>query len=49
LYYDKKFAIVDFDYYTDTILYLEETARKKLSKWLQDSREKWEVRNKQEE
>ena len=43
LYYDKKFAVVDFDYYTDTILYLEETAKQKLVNRRRESKEKWQA------
>ncbi len=41
VYYDNEFAIFDLDYYTKTIALLEESAKQKLVKWINDSQKKW--------
>jgi len=48
LYYDKKFAVLDFDYCIETVAYMEETARYKLGEWIKGSREKWQREHDQE-
>ena len=43
LYYDKKFAVLDLDYCIETVACMEEMPRRKIVKWIRDSREKWQA------
>ena len=45
VYYDKSFAVLDLDYYTKIVACLEETAKQRLLKWIDDSQKKWKVRD----
>ena len=45
VYYSNEFAIFDLDYYTKTIMSLEESSKLRLNKWIDNSRKKWEASN----
>ena len=48
LYYDKKFTVLDLDYCIEIVACLAEEPKRKLVKWIRDSREKWQTQEKQE-
>lgn len=45
VYYNNEFAIFDLDYYTEIVACMEEYAKNRLVKWIQQSREKWKTRD----
>ena len=45
VYYNNEFAIFDLDYYTKIVINLEESAKLRLNKWIDDSQKKWKTRD----